>query len=170
MFKYINRGSHYEVVDATGEVVETVVDHYAAYQRVHELNIAIWKQSERHTTRTRTRTLGGSPIRGGGTFRCSEAHCSCGWSSTDNGQTYSESMQAIREHLKEMDVYTTSLEQSVYAYIKPDGSTSAQIAEKAGKTVGRVEKALVKMVERGNVEKREDATYVRTDKWFSWND
>ena len=127
-----------------------------------------------HHASTRVQRTGGSMIRGGGHYRESEAHCSCGWSETQNGQTYAESMQAIREHLKEMGVYTTPLEQTVYAHVPAPGSptwlTPHEIAHKSEKTFGRVQKALDKLVERGNVEKVEPGLYRRTDKWFSWND
>lgn len=138
---------------------------------------SLWEKmtaAKEHRTQTRVRRLGGSPIRGGGTYRCSEAHCSCGWSATVNGQTYAESMQEIREHLKEVGVYTTKLEQSVYAALSNEQwLTASEIARKSAKTIGRVNKTLDTLIGRGNAEWLTgpgELIYRRTDKWFSWND
>ena len=127
------------------------------------------RAAEQHYIGTSTRKLGGSPIRGGGTYRCSEVYCSCGWEERQNGQTYAESMQAAREHLKEMGVYNTQGEQTIFAHMSRDYQTVEEIAEKSGKTVGLVQKAVNKFVARGTASRIGD-TYAQTDKWFSWND
>jgi hypothetical protein len=133
----------------------------------------------RHHISTRVRKLGGSPIRGGGTYRCSEVHCSCGWRGTNtNGQTYAESIQEGREHLKEVGVYTTPMEQEVYASLPSYEAfaggrylTAVMIAEQNGRTHGRTQKVLDRLVERGHAVKQQNGNgYWRTDKWFSWND
>ena len=171
-FRYLNQGDHYDIVAPTGLTIETVPDITAARRQVSELNHILWQHAEAHHCDTHSSRTGGSMIAGGGNFRESECYCSCGWCEEENGQTYAESVQFIREHLKSMDVYTTPLEQAVYA-MTPDNDTglySERIADAAGKTVGRTRTALRKLEQRGNVEFTPAGRYRRTDKWFSWND
>lgn len=126
--------------------------------------------AEAHRIGYSTNRRGGSAIAGGGNFRESSVYCSCGWEQSYNGQTYQESVQAGREHLKDMDVYTTPLEQTVYAHITPKNVLATQIAAASDKTIGRVQKVLDKLVERGNVEEYKPGCYRTTGKFFSWND
>ena len=173
-YKYVNLGRDrgYEVVDTTtDEVVETALEH--PYAIVTRLNNEEFKKADRHMAHTGISRTGGSMIAGGGNWRESEAYCSCGWRETANGQTYAESVQEIRDHLKEMEVYTTPLEQKVYAHIRSEGSSTQEISDASGVSLGRVNKALAKFLVRGNVAAYiadEELRYEKTDKWFSWND
>ncbi len=127
------------------------------------------RAAEKHHIGTGTNRRGGSMIAGGGNFRESTVYCSCGWEESQNGQTSAESKQFAREHLKEMGVYNTQGEQTIFAHMRGGYQTVEEIAEKSGKTVGLVQKAVNKFVARGNVVRVGD-TYAQTDKWFSWND
>ncbi len=132
------------------------------------------RQREHHAAKshhigTRTNRRGGSMIAGGGNFRDSSVYCSCGWEEHQNGQTRAESDQFAREHLKEMGVYNTQGEQTIYAFVSGTLQTVERISAKSSKSVGLVQKAMNKFVARGNVERVGDA-YRRTDRWFSWND
>ena len=111
-------------------------------------------------------------IKGGGVYTDTYAACSCGWSAKQNGMHYAEAKQAIKDHLKEVGVYTTQGEQTVYAHLATNldyGMGAEEIAAKSGRTLGRTKKALAHLIEMGNVKQVEDL-YFRTDKWFSWND
>lgn len=146
---------------------------------------AHYRTSEEHHIRFGTSRTGGR-IYGhrGGYYRESEVSCSCGWDSRSNGQTYQESVQEAREHLKDMDVYTTDSEQDVYAAIHylrvrdEEGRITEEIDRspvtpevlmaRTGRSMGIVMRALAKLEKRGNIIRLDNGGYEQTDKWFFW--
>lgn len=194
-YKSVNKGNDlFDVVDTMWnkgsvdvEIMVSGLTNQGAYTTATAMNHRWHMDQPEHTINFGTERVGGRTWGGGGGFyRESEVYCSCGWSEKENGQTYAESAAAAREHLKEMGVWNTESDKTIYAHVggfvwvegqrvEAEGTTVAQLVEKTGKSRGIVERSLSKMVERGNIVVEYDesldvklARYRQTDKWFSW--
>lgn len=128
-----------------------------------------------NTSRTGGRTWG----RSGGHFRESEVYCSCGWSERENGQTYAESLQYAKDHLRHVGQWFTQAERDVYyaavgRFTDPTRTvrriiTEESIMEETGRSLGIVRRSLRRLLDEGYVEQGEFG-YDHTDKTFNWFD